>query len=304
VKQALIYLRVSTNDQANQGTEPDGFSIPAQRRACQLRALSLDAEVRAEFLGFGFSKKTYGYFFCLNRHGASHGCDLPYLPQALVEEAIVEAYRKVQLSPGQRRHLVAAIRREHSQTSRHETEQRQAQDTRRARLKREQSKLLQVLYQELVDEQMFKVEQARITSELAQLERAEADLLQAETKRDLNEELVLALAREVDLAALYEQASLEVQRFLTRAYFSRIDLDDLGTLERRGKSLDHKIVVAEAKLHRTLNYQQLVYALVLLAGEKPSRGRGAIPAPSRARRTVAPSTPSSSPTETSESPAA
>lgn len=258
----------------------------------------------SEFLGFGFSKKTYGYFFCLNRHGASHGCDLPYLPQALVEGAIVEAYRRVRLSPGQRRHLVAAIKREHSQSSRHEIEQRQAQDARRARLHREHAKLLHALYQELVDEQMFKAEQVRIASELADLERAESDLLRAEATRDLNEEHVLALAREANLAALYERASPEVQRFLTRAYFSRIDLDDLGTLKRTGKSLDHKIVVANAELLRTLNYQQLVYALVLLAGEKPGRGRGVIPAAKSARRTVAPSTPTSSPTATSERPAA
>ena len=96
----------------------------------------------------------------------------------------------------------------------------------------------------------------------------------------------------------------KVQRFLTCAYFSRIDLDDLGALENHGRGLDHKIVVAEAKLHRSLNYQQLVYALVLLAGEKPSRGLGEIPAPSKARRTVAPSTPSSDPTATNERPAA
>lgn len=38
MKHALIYLRVSTQDQVKQGMAPDGFSIPAQRRACQALA--------------------------------------------------------------------------------------------------------------------------------------------------------------------------------------------------------------------------------------------------------------------------
>jgi len=58
MKHSLIYLRVSTNDQANQGTEPDGFSIPAQRRACLKKSEQLDADVTAEFIDRGESART------------------------------------------------------------------------------------------------------------------------------------------------------------------------------------------------------------------------------------------------------
>ncbi len=42
---AVIYLRVSTKEQAERGGEAEGFSIPAQREACSRKAASLKAVV-------------------------------------------------------------------------------------------------------------------------------------------------------------------------------------------------------------------------------------------------------------------
>ena len=55
---AVIYLRVSTKDQATRGNEAEGFSIPAQRQACLLKAQSLGAAVVKEFVDAGESAKT------------------------------------------------------------------------------------------------------------------------------------------------------------------------------------------------------------------------------------------------------
>jgi site-specific DNA recombinase len=55
---AVIYLRVSTKDQAERGGEAEGFSIPAQREACIRKAASLGAEVVDEFIDAGESAKT------------------------------------------------------------------------------------------------------------------------------------------------------------------------------------------------------------------------------------------------------
>lgn len=55
---AVIYLRVSTKDQASVGGEEQGYSIPAQRRACLRHAKSLSAEVVEEFTDAGESAKT------------------------------------------------------------------------------------------------------------------------------------------------------------------------------------------------------------------------------------------------------
>ena len=55
---AVIYLRVSSKEQAEKGGEAEGFSIPAQRDACKRKAASLSAAVIEEFADRGESAKT------------------------------------------------------------------------------------------------------------------------------------------------------------------------------------------------------------------------------------------------------
>jgi site-specific DNA recombinase len=57
-RRAVIYLRVSSAQQANVDYDPEGFSIPAQREACARKAASLEAEVVAEYIDRGESAKT------------------------------------------------------------------------------------------------------------------------------------------------------------------------------------------------------------------------------------------------------
>jgi site-specific DNA recombinase len=57
-KRAVTYYRVSTLKQANKDDDPEGYSVPAQREACQRKADSLDAEIVAEFVDRGESAKT------------------------------------------------------------------------------------------------------------------------------------------------------------------------------------------------------------------------------------------------------
>jgi site-specific DNA recombinase len=55
---AIIYLRVSTKDQATRGGQAEGFSIPAQRDACLRKAQSLGAVVVEEFVDRGESARS------------------------------------------------------------------------------------------------------------------------------------------------------------------------------------------------------------------------------------------------------
>lgn len=55
---AVIYLRVSSTQQAETDYDSEGFSIPAQRDACHRKAESLGAEVVQEFLDRGESGTT------------------------------------------------------------------------------------------------------------------------------------------------------------------------------------------------------------------------------------------------------
>jgi site-specific DNA recombinase len=55
---AMIYLRVSSKEQAEKGGEAEGYSIPAQREGCKRKAVSLKAAVIEEFVERGESAKT------------------------------------------------------------------------------------------------------------------------------------------------------------------------------------------------------------------------------------------------------
>ncbi len=55
---AVIYLRVSSKEQAEKGGEAEGYSIPAQRDGCKRKAASLSAVVIEEFVERGESAKT------------------------------------------------------------------------------------------------------------------------------------------------------------------------------------------------------------------------------------------------------
>lgn len=55
---AVVYLRVSTREQAETGGEAEGYSIPARRQACLRRAEQLGVPVIAEFVDAGASARS------------------------------------------------------------------------------------------------------------------------------------------------------------------------------------------------------------------------------------------------------
>src|SRR5271167_2429850 len=50
---AVIYLRVSSDGQVNKAHDPEGYSIPGQREACEHRAQLLGVEVAGEYVEYG-----------------------------------------------------------------------------------------------------------------------------------------------------------------------------------------------------------------------------------------------------------
>jgi len=54
-RRAVIYLRVSSTQQAETDIDHEGFSLPAQREACERKARALGAEVDVEYMDRGIS---------------------------------------------------------------------------------------------------------------------------------------------------------------------------------------------------------------------------------------------------------
>ncbi len=55
---AVLYVRVSTKEQAERDGDPEGYSIPAQLEACRRKANAIDATVVEEFVERGESART------------------------------------------------------------------------------------------------------------------------------------------------------------------------------------------------------------------------------------------------------
>src|SRR5947199_8037805 len=55
---ALVYLRVSTKEQARTGGGAEGYSIPAQREACYTKARQLGVTVHEEYVDAGESARS------------------------------------------------------------------------------------------------------------------------------------------------------------------------------------------------------------------------------------------------------
>ena len=58
LKRAVLYLRVSTSRQATRNGEAEGYSIPAQRSACERKVADLGGEVIREFVDAGASARS------------------------------------------------------------------------------------------------------------------------------------------------------------------------------------------------------------------------------------------------------
>lgn len=58
MRRAVVYVRVSTDQQVNRDRDGDGFSIPAQRDACYRKAESIGAMVLDEYIDRGESART------------------------------------------------------------------------------------------------------------------------------------------------------------------------------------------------------------------------------------------------------
>ena len=54
-KRAVIYLRVSSEKQVNKELDPEGLSLPSQRKRCEAHAEQLGAEVVREYVEPGVS---------------------------------------------------------------------------------------------------------------------------------------------------------------------------------------------------------------------------------------------------------
>ncbi|MGN6780381.1 MAG: recombinase zinc beta ribbon domain-containing protein [Marmoricola sp.] len=170
----------------------------------------------------------YPYFVCAGRHSKRTTCTRHAVMIESVERLIENYYEHVALTPEHRQALAGMLRFEFDRMMAAETEELSALTSKRDQLEAEQLRLLQAHYADAIPLTLLKREQGRILAELDQINhRLEQQHGEYAT---VNETLEKSLELLDDVAGLYRRCDDVTRRLCNQAFFTKIYLDEAGTL--------------------------------------------------------------------------
>jgi site-specific DNA recombinase len=166
----------------------------------------------------------YPYFICIGRQKDKHSCSQRALRIELIEEAVADYYRTVQLPEDELVALRAFLEEELSNLRLGAEHERTAQERRKRKLEAERKALLDAHLAEAVPLDLLKSKQDGITAKLAAVERRLAEIAADFQRAETN--LKRALARAGDCMAAYREASDSERRQFNLAFFDRLLIDE------------------------------------------------------------------------------
>ena len=162
----------------------------------------------------------YEYYVCSGRHSKRNGCDQRALPVGLVENKVVELYKRLQLEPEARATVEKTLRLELERSAYESKRAHQELTRERARLQARSRKLLDAHLDGALPADMYKGEQRTISSQLAAVDE------RLERLSVLFEDLEKNLEAAIDLASncyeAYRRAPDSLRRIYNQAFFKRI----------------------------------------------------------------------------------
>jgi len=165
----------------------------------------------------------YDYFFCLGRHTKRNDCDLPHLPAAMVEQAVIAHYATVELGEAAAECIATATRQAIENYLKRAGGVADDQRKRITELERRRRKLLNAHLAGAVPVELLKESQAAINRQLA---NAGAALANTEIDRKTSERnLAIALGLAVRFQQAYQLAKAPVRRQLNQAVFEALHVD-------------------------------------------------------------------------------
>lgn len=177
-------------------------------------------------MGFGYSNGrggTYAYFFCLNRHTGRSDCDLPYLQQHEVEDAVDHLWRSQHYSEAELALIEATVDELVALELNDSSELVAVQQCRLVTLKRKKQRLIDAYLDGIVQPEDLKPRQEQLRTEIADAERL---IRNAAVHGDLVKKhigVLLKLARKAH--KLYRSINDKAKGDLNRAQFSAIYID-------------------------------------------------------------------------------
>ena len=161
----------------------------------------------------------YPYFVCARRCRL-HDCAFTAVLIDVVEDRMVELYRTIQLSAADRTQIEHYLHDELAQIEGDKAKAVRSLTTRRTNIEDKRRRLLHAHYEGAVPLDLLKEEQAKLTSELNQIERQLA-AYQADIT-EIHQRLTQALDLLEDCHRLYSAAPAHLKKLLNQVFFERV----------------------------------------------------------------------------------
>ena len=166
----------------------------------------------------------YPYFVCARRCRL-HDCAFTAVLIDVVEERIVELYRAIELSAADRTQIEHYLHDELAQIEGDKAKAVRSLTTRRTNIEDRRRRLLHAHYEGAVPLDLLKEEQAKLSTELSQIERQLA-AYQADAA-EVRQHLTQALDLLEDCHRLYTAAPAHLKKLLNQVFFDRVLVNPL-----------------------------------------------------------------------------
>ncbi len=172
--------------------------------------------------------KIYPYFVCSGRHNRRTNCTFRAVLITAVEDKVTAYYASQQLAPEVRQALEGWLRQELKSLFTEATAERKLLRQRRQTLETERAKLLKAHLADAVPLDLLKTEQDRISTQLSYIEQRINDTEHHHT--DVFANLARSFDLAADLQAAYEDAPPRQRRQFNQAIFTRLYIEDDGSV--------------------------------------------------------------------------
>ena len=172
----------------------------------------------------------YPYFVCARRCRL-HDCAFTAVLIDVVEDRMVELYQTIQLSAADRTQIEHYLHDELAQIEGDRAKAVRSLTTRRTNIEDRRRRLLHAHYEGAIPLDLLKEEQAKLTSELGQIERQLA-AYQADAA-EVRQHLTQALDLLEDCHRLYQAAPNHLKKLLNQVFFDRVLVNPLVDEEGR-----------------------------------------------------------------------
>lgn len=197
---------------------------------------------------------TYEYFFCMGRRNTRNPCPRKFTRLSAIEDGVIDFYQRLQLDKHEAEQIQKVVLNELQAERAGVDQSLSAANRKLVRIERERAKLLEAHYAGAIPLDMLKSEMDRLTRELNANEKIVAAAVQSRS------EIVHTIKRALGIAQnchrYYKTSHAKERRMLNQGFFSRLYIDDDGT-------------VAEAELTEPFVHLLALHSDVIIEQRKP-----------------------------------